>query len=184
MGEPLMNYDNVVKAVNYFHEKSLSWQKITVSTVGLPDRIRQLGKDVKCKLAWSLHAPNDVLRSKLIKVNCRYPIKDVISACNDFPLCRKGPLMIEYVLLEGINDSLECAKELGVLLKQIKHIVVNLILFNPVEGVDFKRPSKETAEVFKQELIKAGFKTIIRTTKGLESNAACGMLATKKALNQ
>ncbi len=180
MGEPLHNYDNVVAAVNELRKRGMSWQKITVSTVGLPDKIRQLGKDTQCQLALSLHAPNDVLRSSIVPINTKFSIKEVLDACKEFPFCKRGPLMIEYVLLSGINDSLENAKELAEILRPFKHIVINLIPYNPVAGIDFVRPSKESAEAFKKELISAGYKTIIRTTKGLDSNAACGMLSTKK----
>lgn len=180
MGEPLHNYDNVVKAVNEFRKQGLSWQKITVSTVGLPDKIRQLGKDTKCQLALSLHAPNDELRSKIVPLNNRYPIKEILDACREFPFTKHGPLMIEYVLLAGVNDKLEHAKQLAELLKDFKHRVINLIPYNPVAGISFSRPSQESAEAFKKELIAAGYKTIIRTTKGIDSNAACGMLSTRK----
>ena len=179
MGEPLHNYSNVVLAINELRKKGLSWQKITVSTVGIPDKIRQLGKDTQCKLALSLHAPNDALRSKLVPLNNRYPIKEVLDACKEFPLRKKCELMIEYVLLAGINDSAECAKELAWLLKQIPFVVINLIPYNRVQGISFERPSEEQAKKFKQILIDAGFKTIIRTTKGLDSDAACGMLSVK-----
>lgn len=180
MGEPLHNYDNVVAAIKTLKQKGLSWRKITVSTVGLPDKIRQLGKDVQCMLALSLHAPNDELRSKIVPINQRYPLKDVIAACNDFPLKKKNELMIEYVLLAGVNDSVENAKELAVLLKQIPWVMINLIPYNAVVGIEFTRPSQEAAEAFKKVLREAGFKTIIRTTKGIDADAACGMLSTKK----
>ncbi|MBI4145781.1 23S rRNA (adenine(2503)-C(2))-methyltransferase RlmN [Candidatus Woesearchaeota archaeon] len=179
MGEPLHNYDSVVGAVNLLRKKGLSWQKITVSTVGLPDGIRALGRDVQCRIAWSLHAPNDVLRSKLVPVNSRFPIQDVVMALLDFPARRKNEVMIEYVLLDGVNDSLEHAKELAVLLKQLPFVVVNLIPYNSVAGIEFRRPSQEKCVAFKQALIDAGFKTIVRTTKGLDADAACGMLSTR-----
>lgn len=177
MGEPLHNYTNVVIAVNELREKGLSWQKITVSTVGIPDKIRQLGKDAQCKLALSLHASNDALRSKIVPLNNRFTIKEIVDACKEFPLRKKCELMIEYVLLAGINDSLECAKELAELLEQISFVVINLIPYNSVVGLSFERPSVEQCLKFKQLLIDAGYKTIIRTTKGLDSDAACGMLA-------
>ena len=183
MGEPLHNYDNVVKAVNEFRKQGFSWQKITVSTVGLPDKIRQLGKDTQCQLALSLHAPNDELRSKIVPLNNRFPIKEVLDACREFPFSKHGPLMIEYVLLAGVNDNLEHAKELAELLKDFKHVVINLIPYNIVEGISFARPSLEISLAFKKALIEAGYKTIIRTTKGLDASAACGMLSTKKVIN-
>lgn len=180
MGEPLHNYDNVVAAIRALQKKGLSWQKITVSTVGLPEKIRQLGRDVQCKLALSLHAPIDELRSGLVPVNARYPLRDVLAACLDFPLRKKSELMIEYVLLAGVNDSDEHTRELIALLRQIPFVVVNLIPYNPVEGIGFARPSLESAEAMKATLIKAGFKTFIRTTKGIDASAACGMLSVKK----
>lgn len=180
MGEPLHNYDNVLAAVNELRKKGLSWQKITVSTVGIPDKIRQLGKDTKCQLAFSLHAPNDELRSKIVPLNNRYPLAEILAACKDFPLSRKGPLMIEYVLLRDVNDSLEHASEMAELLKDIPFVMINLIPYNAVASLPFQRPSPETALAFKNALIAKGYKTIIRTTKGLDSDAACGMLSTKK----
>src|SRR3989344_1776194 len=180
MGEPLHNYANVVAAVNELRKKGLSWQKITVSTVGIPDKIKQLGKDTQCQLAFSLHAPTDELRSKIVPLNNRYPLLEILDACRDFPLSKKRPLMIEYVLLAGVNDSVECAQELAKILKNVPFVLINLIPYNSVAGLAFNRPSEEQCKLFKQILIDAGYKTIIRTTKGLDSDAACGMLSTKK----
>jgi len=179
MGEPLHNYKEVVTAVNEFRRRQMGWQKITVSTVGLPDKIRMLGKDTQCMLALSLHAPNDELRSKLVPLNNRFPIQDILDACKEFPLSKRCPLMIEYVLIDGVNDSVELAKELAILLKQIPFVMINLIPYNNVAGIDYSRSSDSAAQLFKQTLINAGYKTIIRTTKGLDANAACGMLSTK-----
>jgi len=182
MGEPLHNYDNVLAAVNELHKRRLRWQRITVSTVGIPDKIVKLGKDTKCQLALSLHAPNDELRSKIVPLNTKYSIREVLDACGQVPFTKKRPLMVEYVLLAEVNDKEEHAVELAKLLKQFPYVMVNLIPYNPISGADFKRPSKESVELFKQILIDAGIKTIIRTTKGLEGNAACGMLSTKNDL--
>jgi 23S rRNA (adenine2503-C2)-methyltransferase len=179
MGEPLHNYENVLGAVNEFRKQSYSWQKITVSTVGIPEKIKQLGKDTQCQLALSLHAPNDELRSKLVPLNSRYPIKEIIEACKEFPFSKRGPLMTEYVLLANVNDKPEHAQQLAELLRPFRHIVINLIQYNPVAGISFERPSESAAKAFKQALIDAGYKTIIRTTKGIDKNAACGMLSTK-----
>ncbi|MEM3154944.1 MAG: 23S rRNA (adenine(2503)-C(2))-methyltransferase RlmN [Candidatus Woesearchaeota archaeon] len=179
MGEPLHNYANVIGAVNSFRKQGYSWQKITVSTVGIPDKIRQLGKDTQCQLALSLHAPNDELRGKIVPLNSKYSIKEVLDACKEFPFSKRGPLMVEYVLLSKINDKLEHAKELAELLRPFKYVVINLIPCNPVDGISFVRPSEDALKLFKQALIDAGYKTIIRTTKGIDKNAACGMLTTK-----
>lgn len=182
MGEPLHNYDNVLEAVNEFHKKGIRLQRITVSTVGIPDKIVKFGKDAKCQLALSLHAPNDKLRSKIVPLNTKYSIKEVLDACKQVPFTKKRPLMIEYVLLSEVNDKEDHAKELAQILQQFPHVMVNLIPYNPISGADFRRPSKESSETFKKILIDAGIKTIIRTTKGLEGNAACGMLSTKNDL--
>ncbi|HLC32476.1 MAG TPA: 23S rRNA (adenine(2503)-C(2))-methyltransferase RlmN [Candidatus Nanoarchaeia archaeon] len=180
MGEPLHNYADVVAAVNELRKKGLSWQKITVSTVGIPDKIRKLGKDTHCQLALSLHAPNDELRSRIVPLNNHYPLAEILAACREFPLSKKGPLMIEYVLLAGVNDSPECAQELAELLKKIPFVLINLIPYNSVAGLSFNRPTEEKCKLFKKALIDSGYKTIIRTTKGLDSDAACGMLSTRK----
>jgi len=180
MGEPLHNYDNVVAAVNALRQKGLSWRKITVSTVGLPDKIRQLSKDTQCMLALSLHAPNDELRESIVPTGMRYKIEDLLDACKTHPTKHNAPLMIEYVLLAGINDKQEHARELTERLRDLPNVMINLIPFNAVEGIDYERPSEESAESFKKVLVDAGYKTIIRTTKGLEAKAACGMLAITK----
>lgn len=178
MGEPLHNYDNVVESINVLRSKGLSWKKITLSTVGLPDKIVRLGKDTQCRLALSLHAPNDELRSKLVPVNTRFKIQEVLDACKEYPSHRHNPVMVEYVLLAGVNDRPEHARQLAGLLKQLKFCDVNLIPYNPVSGIEYGRPTGDSASAFKQILVEAGFKTIIRTTKGIEEKMACGMLAT------
>ncbi|PIN76142.1 23S rRNA (adenine(2503)-C(2))-methyltransferase RlmN [Candidatus Woesearchaeota archaeon CG10_big_fil_rev_8_21_14_0_10_37_12] len=179
MGEPLHNYDNVVDAVNEFRKREISWKKITVSTVGLPDKIKQLAKDTQCCLALSLHAPNDELRSKLVPINQRFPIRELLDACKEFPVKNNLPVMIEYVLIKGVNDSQKCAEELATVLQILPNVMVNIIPYNSVAGIGYERPSLATAEEFKQILINAGYKTIIRTTKGVDTQAACGMLAVK-----
>ncbi|RMD58237.1 23S rRNA (adenine(2503)-C(2))-methyltransferase RlmN [Candidatus Woesearchaeota archaeon] len=177
MGEPLHNYDNVVGAIRILRSKGLSWRKITVSTVGIPDRIRMLGRDEKCMLALSLHAPDDELRSKIVKVNDRFPISELVSACKDFPATRHSPIMIEYVMLSNVNDSVECAKKLAALLSDLPFVMVNLIPFNPSRSINYSKPSDDSILAFKSVLISKGFKTIIRTAKGVEDSAACGQLA-------
>jgi 23S rRNA (adenine2503-C2)-methyltransferase len=174
MGEPLNNYESVIESIKKMNERGFSWKKITVSTVGIPDKIVQLGKDSKCRLAISLHAPNDILRSKLVPANKAYSISEVINACKQFSTNSHNPIMIEYVLIKDVNDN--CAEELCDLLKALPYVMVNLIPCNPGE---FLPPSEATIEAFKKVLVDAGYKTIIRTQKGIDSSAACGMLATK-----
>lgn len=178
MGEPLMNADAVIGAVNEFRKKGLSWRKITVSTVGIPDKIRQLSKSTQCMLAVSLHAPNDELRQQIVPTGQRYTIGDILSAVKEHPTRHNAPIMIEYVLLDGVNNKPEHAKQLADVLRELPHVAINLIPFNPVDGIAFNRPREEAKKQFKQLLIDAGYKTIIRTTKGLGAKAACGMLAT------
>jgi len=170
MGEPLANFDAVVDAISKMNGRGLSWKKITVSTVGLPEKIIELGKRTKCRLAVSLHAANDSLRSNLVPSN--RGIDGILRACLEFPANKHNPIMIEYILIKGVNDSPD---ELAELLKRLPFVMVNLIPCNPVGS--FERPSDDAVLAFKQHLIDAGFKTIVRTQKGVDSSAACGMLA-------
>lgn len=180
MGEPLMNYGAVVGTVNELRRRGLSWRKVTVSTVGIPDKMRRLSKDAQCMLAVSLHAPNDELRQKIVPTGTRYRVGDIIAAAKEHPSRQNAPVMIEYVLLAGVNDQPHHARELAGVLRELPHVMINLIPYNPVAGIAYKRPDDATVQRFKQLLIDDGYKTIVRTTKGLEAKAACGMLATGK----
>lgn len=174
MGEPLLNYGNVVDAVKRINGSGLTWKRITVSTVGIPDRVACLGEDCKCRLAVSLHAPDDVLRSSLVPLG--FSLRDIIDACRDFPSTKHNPIMFEYVLLGGVNDSLSHAKRLDSLLSSLSFVMVNLIPYNAVSGLGFSSPDQEKVRAFKDAL---SVKTIIRTPKGVEDSAACGMLEAK-----
>lgn len=184
MGEPLHNYDAVVQSIHEFKKRGLSWRKITVSTVGIPARIKTLWTDAQCMLALSLHAPTDALRQKIVPMNAKYSIEHIFDALKSFPLRKKNPLMVEYVMLAGVNDQNAHAQELAELLNPLPGVHVNLIAYNPVAGLSFNRPSLERCKEFKQILIEQGIKTIIRTTKGMDSDAACGMLTTKNDLKK
>jgi len=177
MGEPLMNYDSVVAAVNEFRRRGISWRKITVSTVGLPDKIRRLSTDTQCLLALSLHAPTDGLRSSLVPVNARYPIRGLIDACVKHPAKHNLPVMIEYVMLKDVNDKIVHARQLAEVLRPLAHVMINLIPYNDTGA--YECSDESTMREFKKCLIGQGYKTIIRTTKGQDSSAACGMLAVK-----
>lgn len=182
MGEPLLNFDNVVRAMDIMQDDfayGISKRRVTLSTAGVvPGLDRLLGvSDVS--LALSLHAPNDKLRDELVPLNKKYPIKDVLAACNRYMDGKnRRRVTIEYVMLDGVNDSDADARELARLLKNVPS-KVNLIPFNPFPQSHYKRsPAKRIAR-FADILIQAGLVTITRKTRGDDIDAACGQLAGK-----
>ena len=180
MGEPLLNFDPVVDAMNLMMDDNaygLSKRKVTLSTSGIVPKIDDLGKVTDVALTISLHAPNDELRNKLVPINKKYPIKDLIDSvkryvegCSD-----KRVTTIEYILIEDINDSLELADELCELLTQID-CKINLIPFNPFSESKYKRPSGYRVKRFQKHLQDNGYVTTIRSTRGDDIMAACGQL--------
>ena len=180
MGEPLLNFDPVVDAMNLMMDDNaygLSKRKVTLSTSGIVPKIADLGKVTDVALTISLHAPNDELRNKLVPINKKYPIKDLIDSvkryvegCSD-----KRVTTIEYILIEDINDSLELADELCELLTQID-CKINLIPFNPFSESKYKRPSGNRVKRFQKHLQDNGYVTTIRSTRGDDIMAACGQL--------
>ena len=180
MGEPLLNFDPVVDAMNLMMDDNaygLSKRKVTLSTSGIVPKIDDLGKVTDVALTISLHAPNDELRNKLVPINKKYPIRDLIDSvkryvegCSD-----KRVTTIEYILIEDINDSLELADELCELLTQID-CKINLIPFNPFSESKYKRPSGNRVKRFQKHLQDNGYVTTIRSTRGDDIMAACGQL--------
>ena len=180
MGEPLLNFDPVVDAMNLMMDENaygLSKRKVTLSTSGIVPKIDDLGKVTDVALTISLHAPNDELRNKLVPINKKYPIKDLIDSvkryvegCSD-----KRVTTIEYILIEDVNDSLELADELCELLTQID-CKINLIPFNPFSESKYKRPSGNRVKRFQKHLQDNGYVTTIRSTRGDDIMAACGQL--------
>jgi len=180
MGEPLLNFDPVVDAMNLMMDDNaygLSKRKVTLSTSGIVPKIDDLGKVTDVALTISLHAPNDELRNKLVPINKKYPIKDLIDSvkryvegCSD-----KRVTTIEYILIEDVNDSLELADELCELLTQID-CKINLIPFNPFSESKYKRPSGNRVKRFQKHLQDNGYVTTIRSTRGDDIMAACGQL--------
>ena len=180
MGEPLLNFDPVVDAMNLMMDDNaygLSKRKVTLSTSGIVPRIDDLGKVTDVSLTVSLHAPNDELRNKLVPINKKYPIKDLIDSvkryvegCSD-----KRVTTIEYILIDEVNDSLELANELCELLTQID-CKINLIPFNPFSQSKYKRPSGNRVKRFQKYLQDKGYVTTIRSTRGDDIMAACGQL--------
>ncbi len=182
MGEPLANFYPVVEAIHRMSDPrgiGFSQRRITVSTAGMVPQIRMLGTlGLKVNLAVSLNATTDETRNKIMgTINQKYPLKELILACREYPLPPRRQLTFEYVLLKGINDSLLDAQRLVKLLKGI-HCKVNLIPYNEHPGADYKRPQDTEVLRFQKVLIDAGLHAFIRKSKGRDILAACGQLET------
>jgi len=179
MGEPLLNFDNVVTAMELMKDDlgfNLSQKRVTLSTAGVIPGIDRLAKTTKVSLAVSLHAPNDEIRNVLVPLNRRYPVRELIAACKRYTSRRDNdPITFEYVMLEGINDTKSQAHQLTKLLRGVP-AKVNLIPFNPFPGSQYKCSSKETIDQFRDILVKHGIITITRKTRGDDIDAACGQL--------
>ena len=183
MGEPLLNFDNVKKAVEIMTDRNmldLSTRKITISTVGIVPGIDRMAKEMnKVKLAVSLHATTDETREKIVPLNRRYPISEIMRALKRYPANNIRRIMIEYVMLKGVNDSVEDAKRLVKLIKGIP-VKVNLIPFNPYPGALFEPSPREQIEKFQKVLWDYNIAAFIRDSRGQDISAACGMLRTKE----
>jgi 23S rRNA (adenine2503-C2)-methyltransferase len=179
MGEPLQNYVDTMRFIEIIHDpRGLNFgaRRITISTSGIVPRIDALAEEpLQVNLAVSLHAPNDELRSRLVPINKRYPISELMAACDRY-IARTGRrISFEYALMNGVNSSDEIARELGQLLKgRLCH--VNVIPFNPVEMLEFERPDPEGIERFAEVLLSTGIPTTVRYSRGVEIAAACGQL--------
>jgi len=180
MGEPLLNFDNVVSAMNIMQDDfayGLSKRRVTLSTAGVVPALERLREVSGVSLALSLHAPNNELRDELVPLNRKYPIKEVLSACKRYIEDNKRKnVTIEYVMLKNINDSDEHARQLVKVLKGIPS-KVNLIPFNPFPETDYQRSSQTRINRFRDILVKNGLVTITRRTRGDDIDAACGQLA-------
>ena len=181
-GEPFDNYDNVmdfIRIVNNQKGLAIGARHITVSTCGLPDKIRKYSLEgLQTNLAISLHAPNDELRNKLMKINKVYPLKEVMDAVREYETNAGRRVTYEYLLLEGINDTKECALELVELIKGTFGYV-NLIPYNETNKNDYKRSSGNRVHTFLDILMKNGVKATIRKEFGSDIDAACGQLKAK-----
>lgn len=180
MGEPLLNFDNVVSAMDLMMDDlayGLSKRRVTLSTSGVVPMLKKLGEVSECSLAISLHAPNDELRNELVPINRKYPIKELLAASLDYMggLPDKRVMTIEYTLINKVNDTVELAQELVGLLKNVP-CKINLIPFNPFPQSDYERPSNNRVKAFQRVLNEAGFIAPIRTTRGDDIDAACGQL--------
>ena len=181
MGEPLDNFDTLVKAIEilkYDDGLDFSPRRITVSTCGLVPQIGELGAMVDISLAISLNATDDETRSRLMPINRRYNLKKLLTACRQLPLKRSSRITFEYILLRDINDSIDDASRLARMLKPLKS-KINLIPFNEHPDLPFQRPSKERISAFQAVLLDVGLTSIIRKSKGSDISAACGQLRGK-----
>ncbi|MCK9336201.1 MAG: 23S rRNA (adenine(2503)-C(2))-methyltransferase RlmN [Arcobacteraceae bacterium] len=182
MGEPLDNFDNLIKAIKIISELdglAISTKRQTISTSGISSKIEKLGKeDLGIQLAISLHAVDDELRTELIPMNKAYNIKSIIDAVRNFPVDARKKVMFEYLVIKDKNDDLISAKKLVKLLNGIK-AKVNLIYFNPYPNSPYQRPSKDNMVKFQEYLISKGLLCTIRESKGLDISAACGQLKEK-----
>lgn len=183
MGEPLLNFDNVVNAMKLMLDDNaygLSKRRVTLSTSGVVPALDRLRGQVEVSLAISLHAPNDELRDQLVPINRKYPIKQLLDSCLRFMdgKAARERLTIEYVMLNGVNDSDENAHQLANVLKDVP-AKVNLIPFNPFPETRYKRSSNNRIHRFRDILVEAGLIVITRKTRGDDIDAACGQLAGK-----
>ena len=186
MGEPLHNMDNTFKAMKIAIDSdglAISKRKITLSTSGVVKNIALVAKDLGVKLAISLHAPNDAIRSKIMPINIKQPIADIMKACQDYQsVAGTRFITFEYLMLDGINDSIENAQELSYLIKRYKlGAKFNLIPFNPWPGCSYRPSPKARVQAFAQELEKAGIEAPVRKARGQDILAACGQLKSVKS---
>ena len=187
MGEPLMNFDNVVRAMSVMRDDlgyGLANKRVTLSTAGVVPMIDRLGQESDVSLAVSLHAPNDELRTRLVPLNKKYPIAELMESCVRYAQRRKGEsITFEYTLMKGVNDQPEHARELIQLMRQFDNRLqmkdaakVNLIPFNPFPGTAFQRPDDVAVRRFQRLLNEAGRIAPVRRPRGDDIDAACGQL--------
>jgi 23S rRNA (adenine2503-C2)-methyltransferase len=182
MGEPLANYDNLLKALRILNAPwggNIGARKITISTSGLAPQIRRLAAEPEqFRLAVSLHGATDQVREKIMPVNRKYPLKELVSALDEYQSKKNKMLTFEFILIAGVNDSLEQTKPLSALARRL-HAKVNLIPYNKVEGLPWERPDENTCEAFAAALMKQKVFVTLRREKGHDIDAACGQLRLK-----
>ena len=180
MGEPLLNFDPVIESVEIMRNQlaySLSKKRITISTSGIVPQINRLADTTDVSLAISLHAADNHLRDIIVPINKKYPINDLLSSCKNYLSKQTGKrnITIEYILIDGINDSIKHAASLSKILSNLS-CKINLIPFNPFNGSDYKRSTNRNIYAFKDYLIKKGYITTLRITRGDAIDGACGQL--------
>ena len=179
MGEPLANYENVLKAINIITVDAcaaFATRRITVSTCGIAPMIERLGQDSSVNIAVSLNAPDNDTRTRIMPINKKYPLENLIEACRTFPMPKRRRITFEYILIDGVNDSVEQAEQLAALMRGVR-CKFNLISFNEFPGSDLKTPSRERIDAFRNILIKHNYTAVTRVSKGRDILAACGQLS-------
>jgi 23S rRNA (adenine2503-C2)-methyltransferase len=182
MGEPLANYEHLLKALKILNAPwggGIGARKITISTSGLAPQIRRLAAEpLQFRLAISLHGATDEVRNRIMPVNHKYPLKELVAACEHYQIQRGRMLTFEYILIAGVNDSIEQARPLAALAKKL-FAKVNLIPYNKVEGLQWERPAEKVCEAFLAALEKQKVTATLRREKGHDIDAACGQLRLK-----
>ena len=182
MGEPLANYEHLLKALKILNAPwgvGIGARKITISTSGLAPQIRRLAAEpLQFRLAISLHGATDAVRNRIMPVNRKYPLKELVAACEQYQIQKGRMLTFEYILIAGVNDSIEQAAPLAALAKKL-FAKVNLIPYNNVEGLQWKRPDEKVCEAFLRALEKQKVTATLRREKGHDIDAACGQLRLK-----
>jgi 23S rRNA (adenine2503-C2)-methyltransferase len=185
MGEPLLNYKNVLRSIDRISSPDglgMSPRRITVSTAGVAKMIRQLGDDqVRFKLALSLHAANDQKRHEIMPINDTNNIRSLVDALNYFYKQTRNEITFEYILFKDFNDSLQDADELTRIYRQVPADLVNIIEYNPIDFASFSKPDEETISVFMKHLEKNKVNARLRRSRGKDIDAACGQLANKES---
>lgn len=186
MGEPLLNYSNVLQAIEKITSNDglgMSPKRITVSTAGVAKMIKKLGDDeVRFNLALSLHAASDDKRNSIMPINESNSIEVLVEALNYFYEKTKNDITLEYILLKDVNDSIEDAEDLVKIYRRVPTHLVNVIEYNPIDGASFVKPDEDTTQLFTDHLVKHRVNVRVRRSRGKDIDAACGQLANKKSL--
>lgn len=184
MGEPLANYDNLIVALTILMDQQgqgFTERRVTVSTCGLAPRIANLGRDIRVNLAVSLHAVDDAVRSSLMPINRTFGVDEVLVACRKFPLSKRQVVFIEYVMIEGLNDSAAAARKLAEKLQGLR-CRINLLPYNESPALPYRSSPQASIEAFREILRSSGFLTLVRNSRGTDIAAACGQLASSDSL--
>jgi 23S rRNA (adenine2503-C2)-methyltransferase len=183
MGEPLLNVKPVMTSIGLMQHQNaygLSKRRITLSTSGIVPEINKLADKTDVSLAISLHAANNILRDEIVPINKKYPLEELLDACKNYlrTQSKRKTITIEYILIDGVNDSLDHAKDLAKILNGLS-CKINLIPFNPFDGCNYSRSQESAIYKFKDLLIKKGLITTLRITRGDAIDGACGQLVGK-----
>lgn len=187
IGEPLDNYDNVLKVIrviNADYAFNIAARRITVSTCGIPPAIKKLAEEkLQIELSISLHAADDRVRSQIMPVNKKYPLKELLAACGEYVHKTKRQVTFEYILIRGLNSDLPSAQKLSRIMQELKLAKANLIPANPVKELGIEPPNKLEILMFRDRLLKSGVNVTLRKPRGQDIQAACGQLRLKYEKN-